>query len=92
MNQLPREKPIVEILQDIHATGHPRPPRGLINPKLVARITFFASCIVLLLTTAVILAMIWSAMESLLGLRCIASMGALVLALQVFRAINEQFD
>ena len=92
MNQQPKEKPIVELLQDIHAVRDTHTPRGLINPKLVARVTFFISCIVIVLTTAIVISMIWEIMEPGLGMRFIASMGAVVLALQIFKAINEQFD
>jgi hypothetical protein len=92
MNQQPKDKPIVELLQDIHAVRDSHTPRGLVNPKRVARIAFFVSCIFIVLTTAIFIAMIWELMEPALGMRFIASMGAVILALQVFKAINEQFD
>jgi hypothetical protein len=54
MNEEPKEKPIRELLQDITRSGNGSrfPPGGLVLPKLVDRITFFASIVPLLLITS----------------------------------------
>jgi hypothetical protein len=94
MNEEPREKPIRELLEDIRSTSEPSrvAPRPLLNPKLVSRVTFFATLVCLLLTTAAFLAMIWNFLDAVLAFRCIGSMVVVLAALFIFRGINSQFD
>ena len=94
MKEEEMEKPIRELLQDITSNSHrsPVPPRGLVRPKLVRRVTFFASLGSLLLTATAFLAMIWDFTDPVLAFRCIGSVIVILLALFAFRAINAQFD
>jgi hypothetical protein len=94
MNEEQEKRPIRELLQDISSTSEASrvPPRGLVRPRLVNRVTFFASLLSLLLTAAAFLAMIWDFTDPVLGFRCIGSIIVILLALYLFRAINEQFD
>ena len=75
MDEEQNEKPIRELLQDITSNSEASrvPPRGLVRPRLVDRITFFASLLSLLLTTAAFLALIWEFMDPVLAFRCIGS-------------------
>lgn len=92
MNHQPKEKPIVELLQDIHSQGNPRAPRGLIKPKIVDRITFLTTCVSIVLISVAFLGVIWEAVDPGIALRCIASLCVLLVAMHIFRAINEQYD
>ena len=94
MNEEKKERPIRELLQDISSTSEASrvPPRGLVRPKLIDRITFFASLLSLLLTAAAFLAMIWDFLDPVLAFRCIGSIVVILIALFLFRAINAQFD
>jgi hypothetical protein len=94
MNEDPKDKPIRELLQDISSNSEPAriPPRGLIRPKLVARVTFFASLMCLLFTTAAFLAVIWDVADREFAFRCVSSMFVILFALFVFRFINSQFE
>jgi len=58
MNEEQREKPIRELLDDISSNNQSAYsyPRGLIRPKLVSRVTFFASLVCLFLITMAFLA------------------------------------
>lgn len=94
MNEEQKESPIRELLQDISSNSDTSriPPRGLVRPTLINRITLFASLLCLLLTTAIFLAMMWDFTDPAFGFRCIGSILVILLALFLFRAINEQFD
>jgi hypothetical protein len=94
MSEEQKDKPIRELLQDISANSEVShgPSRGFVDPKLVNRITFFASFACLLLTTAAFLAMIWDFTNPEFGFRCVGSILVILVALFIFRAINAQFD
>ena len=94
MNEDQNEKPIRELLQDIGSNADTSrvPARGLVRPKLLNRVTLFASLLCLLLTTAVFLAMMWDFLDPGLGFRCIGTLLVILLALFLFRAINDQFE
>ncbi len=93
MYEEPKHKPIRGLLQDIsqHNDTYERPPRGLVSPRVVDRITALASLVSLLLVSGVFLAMIWSALDLYLGLRCIGSTVVVLLTIIFFRSINTLF-
>lgn len=94
MNDDPKDRPIRTLLEDIRdnqpASGDPR--RGLISPKLMDRITFFAATVCLLLASAVFIGMIWGLTAEVFGFRLVATLGVFMFALLGFRAINTWFE
>ena len=94
MNENENAKPVRKLLQDISSTSEPSriSPRGLINPKLMDRITFFAAILCLLLVATTLIGMIWNFIDEGFGFRFVASVCVAMLALLGFRAINAQFD
>ena len=76
MNPQPKEKPVVKPLQDIHTVRDSHAPRGLIR------------CIFIVLTTGIFIAMVWVFMAPELERRFIASIGAVFVAVQIFKAIE----
>jgi hypothetical protein len=94
MSEDKEEKPIRGLLRNITSANEASgmSPRGFIAPKLVNRITFFASLVSLLLIVAAFLSMIWDFTDPMLALRCIGSIIVILIALFIFRAINAQFD
>jgi hypothetical protein len=94
MNEEQQEKPIRGLLQDISSNSESTriTPRGLIRPKLVSRVTFFASLASLLLAAIAFLAMIWEFTDPVFAFRCIGNIVVILLTLLFFRAINAQFD
>jgi hypothetical protein len=94
MNEVQKEKPIRELLQDITSSGDGSrvAPHGLVRPKVVDRIVFVSSLVSLLLIVVAVLAMIWDFAEPVFALQCISSIVVLQCALLVFRAINDRFE
>ena len=94
MNEDPKNKPVRELLQDISRNIEPSraTPRGLINPKLVDRITFFASILCVVIVAATFIGMIWNSIDEVFGFRFAASVGIFMLTLFGLRAINAQFE
>ncbi len=94
MNDEQKGKQIRDLLQDISSNNDPSrtQPRGLINTRLMDRITFFASILSLLLVAAAFIAMIWQSLDEVFGFRFVASTGIFMITLLVFRFINSQFE
>ena len=94
MNPEQKIKPIRELLQDIGSNADIAqvPPRGLVSPKVVDRITFFASLASLVLIAAAFLAIIWDFADPVFAVRCIGTVFVLLFTLFLFRFINLQFD
>jgi hypothetical protein len=94
MNEEPKDRPVRELLEDIgrHRVPTSEPPRGLVNPKLVHRITFFSSLAGLLFITAALLGALWESVNQVFAFRSIFSVCIVLAALYVFRFINGQFE
>ena len=94
MYEEPKDKPIRGLLQDItaHNETFRKTPRGLVSPKFVDRVITVTAMVSLLLTSTVFLGMVWEALDLYLGLRCIGSVGVVLIAMLSFRAMNTYFD
>jgi len=94
MNEETTNKPVWELLQDIrnHRQSIDPPPHGLIEPKLVHRITFFASLAGLMFITVMFLGVIWEFTNQVFAFRCIFSTCVVLVALYIFRSINSHFE
>ena len=94
MNEEPKNKPVRELLQDISRNIEPLrvTPRGFISPKLVDRITVFASVLCVLIVAATFIGMIWNSIDEVFGFRFAASVVIFMLTLLGLRAINAQFE
>lgn len=94
MNEDPKNKPVRELLQDISRNVEPScvTPRGFINPKLMDRITFFASILCVVIVAATFVGMIWNSIDEVFGFRFAASVAIFMLTLIALRAINSQFE
>jgi hypothetical protein len=92
MNTEAKEKPIRDLLQDIsHTMNSSSDARGVICPKLLNRICFFAWMIALVFIAGMLIAMIWQSIDPALGLKYIGSACVVLLALLIFRSVNEAF-
>ncbi len=94
MNPAPQEKTIPTLLKDIQGSNAPSqvPPRGLVDPKLVDRVTFYTSLFCVFFITAALISAIWDLADQVFAFRCVGSMLVLVVALFAFRAINAHFE
>jgi hypothetical protein len=96
MSEEKKDKPIGELLLDIHRAGGasqpPQPRRGFIDPVEVRELTFLSALACVLLTVVLLLAAIWDFADGLFVLRCFATMIVALLALLIFGWINSQFD
>lgn len=94
MNENEKAKPVRDLLRDISTNSEPSriSPRGLINPKLMDRITFVAAILWLILMAATLIGMIWGSIDDGFGFRFVGSACVAMLAILGFRAINSQFD
>jgi hypothetical protein len=94
MNDEKKGDQIRGLLEDISSNNDPSrlQPRGLINIKLLDRVTFFASILSLLLIAVAILAMIWQTIDEVFGFRFVASTVVVMITLLIFRFINSQFE
>ena len=87
----PPKKPVIELLQDIH--GHaksPPRPEPLLPPGPVVVFVYVASLVALALSVIVLLSAIWGGVTAELALKCLATIGVIVTALHIFRAMNNQ--
>ena len=92
MNEKPSDKPVRELVQQLRVHSEfPAPPRGVADPKLIDRITFIAAVSSVVLCAGALLAMIWEGVDVIDGLKFIGSVGVLLAALLIFRAVNSQF-
>jgi hypothetical protein len=96
MNAEAKEKPIRELLQDISHTMNSHsdfsnPSRGVISPKRMNRICFFAWLLALVLIAGTLVAMIWESIDPELGMKYIGSVCVVLLALLIFRSVNGVF-
>jgi hypothetical protein len=86
------KKPVREALESIRDNmDDVSAPRGVFNPRIVNRIAFVVTLLSLLSTTALLLAIIWNALDPTLGFRCIGTVLVVLLAVLMFRGINNQF-
>ena len=87
----PDKKPVIELLRDIRAQAGfpPREPRHIVNPKLVNNIVFGSSVVSVSFCALVSLMMIWGGIEPDFGLKCIGSTCVVLMALAIFRGLNE---
>jgi len=94
MNDDPKDTPIRTLLEDIRDNQPPPgdPRRGLISPRLMDRITFFAAIVCLLTAAGVFVGMIWGLTPEVFGFRLVATLGVFMFALLGFRAINTWFE
>jgi len=65
--------------------------RGVVNPKRLNLICFFASVVALVIVVGVLLAMIWQVIDSGRGLQWIGSVAVVLCALILFRGVNGAF-
>jgi hypothetical protein len=87
------EKPVRQILEDIRQrTEFVNERRGVVNPYVVDRIVFLASIVSILLSSVVLLGMLWGPVEVMFGFKCIGSIMVVLFALLVFRTVNEHFS
>ena len=86
------EKSGRSLLEDIHQRSQfARTPAGIVNPKAVDQTVFIASIISVATSAVTLLAMVWNRIDPLLGLKIMASVWVVMLALLAFRSINRSF-
>jgi hypothetical protein len=86
-------KPVRELLEDIHQrSGFASRPRGVLNPRSIDQIAFGATVLTVVISAGILLAMVWEAVDSKLGLQSLASVFIVLFALLIFRSVNRTFS
>ena len=85
-------KPLRGLLEDIHRrSAFSQGPRGIVNPQIVDQIAFGATVISVVLCAATLLGIVWEGIDSIWGIRVMASVLIVLFAILTFRSVNRSF-
>ena len=90
MNESPSDKPVRELLEQIHtAVQTTDVPRGVVPPMLLDRCSFYVTVALIVTIAGLLLAMLWDLIAVDFGWKWIASMMVVYFAFQAVRFLNS---